>query len=97
MIPLALLGGAMVLPTVLVMMRIPMPEVSDEASRRRPAPVWAALAVAVAAAALQLAGQRLDWWALGCSSSRSSCWARAAAADAGRASCAWGVGCRASS
>ncbi len=65
-IPLALLGGAMVLPTVLVMMRIPMPEVSDaDLADRRPAPVWAALAVAVAAAALQVAGQRLDWWSLG--------------------------------
>jgi MFS family permease len=64
-IPLAIVGGAMVLPTLLVMMRIPMPEVAEgEASNLRPAPVWAALAVAVAAAALQTAGQRLDWSAL---------------------------------
>lgn len=64
-IPLAIIGGAMVLPTLLVMMRIPMPEVAEgEASNLRPAPIWAALAVAVAAAALQTAGQRLDWSAL---------------------------------
>jgi Major Facilitator Superfamily len=64
-VPLAVVGGAMVLPTVRVMMRIPMPEVVEgEGSGLRPAPVWAALAVAVAAAALQVAGQRLDWWAL---------------------------------
>ena len=38
-IPLAVVGGAMVLPTVRVMMRIPMPEVSPEGAsglRRRP-------------------------------------------------------------
>lgn len=64
-IPLAVIGGAMVLPTVRVMMRIPMPEVSEEdASGLRPAPVWAAFATAVAAALLQVAGQRLDWWGL---------------------------------
>lgn len=64
-IPLAVFGGAMVLPTVRVMMRIPMPEVSAEAaSGLRPAPVWAAFATAVAAALLQVAGQRLDWWGL---------------------------------
>jgi MFS family permease len=64
-VPLAVIGGAMVLPTVRVMMRIPMPEVAEgEGSGLRPAPVWAALAVALAAAALQVAGQRLDWWAL---------------------------------
>ncbi len=65
-IPLAVIGGAMVLPTVLVMIRIPMPEVSaEQASGLRPAPVWAALAVAVAAASLQAAGQRLDGWSVG--------------------------------
>ena len=64
-IPLAVIGGAMVLPTVRVMMRIPMPEVSaEDASGLRPAPVWAAFATAVAAALLQVAGQRLDWWGL---------------------------------
>jgi len=65
-IPLAGLGGVMVLPTLRVMMRIPMPEVAEEdASGLRPAPVWAALATALAAALLQVAGARLDWWGLG--------------------------------
>jgi MFS family permease len=65
-IPLAVIGGAMMLPTLLVMMRIPMPEVAEEdASNLRPAPVWAALVVALAAALLQVAGQRLDGWGLG--------------------------------
>jgi MFS family permease len=65
-VPLAVVGGAMVLPTVRVMMRIPMPEVSDEAAAGlRPAPVWAAFATAAAAALLQVAGVRLDWWGLG--------------------------------
>ena len=64
-IPLAVIGGAMVLPTVRVMMRIPMPELSEEAAGLRPAPVWAALATAGAAALLQLAGTRLDWWSVG--------------------------------
>ena len=65
-LPLAVVGGAMVLPTLLVMMRIPMPEVAQgQGSGLPPAPVWAAVAVAVAAAGLQTAGQRLDWWALG--------------------------------
>ena len=65
-IPLAVVGGAMVAPTVLVLIRIPMPEVAaEDASGLRPAPVWAAAAVALAAAALQAAGQRLDVWAVG--------------------------------
>ena len=65
-LPLAVVGGAMVLPTLLVMMRIPMPEVAEgEGSGLRPAPVWAALVVALAAAALQVAGQRLDLWSVG--------------------------------
>ncbi|GAB2596160.1 MFS transporter [Microlunatus antarcticus] len=64
-LPLAVIGGAMVLPTLRVMMRIPMPEVAEgEGSGLRPAPIWAALAVAVDAAALQTAGQRLDWWSV---------------------------------
>ncbi|SEQ01670.1 MFS transporter [Microlunatus flavus] len=61
-IPLAVIGGAMVLPTVRAMMRIPMPEVSaEDASGLPPAPVWAAFATALAAALLQAAGTRLDW------------------------------------
>lgn len=64
-IPLAVVGGAMTLPTLRVMMRIPMPEIAaEDASGLRPAPVWAAFATAVAAALLQAAGARLDWWGL---------------------------------
>ena len=64
-IPLSVIGGAMTLPTVRAMVRIPMPEVTDDPTRQPPAPVWAAFATAVAAALLQAAGTRLDWWGLG--------------------------------
>ncbi|SDU82091.1 Major Facilitator Superfamily protein [Microlunatus sagamiharensis] len=60
-IPLSVIGGAMVLPTVRAMIRIPMPEVGEDPTRQPPAPVWAAFATAVAAALLQAAGTRLDW------------------------------------
>jgi len=60
-IPLSVIGGAMVLPTVRAMIRIPMPEVGQDPTRQPPAPVWAAFATAVAAALLQAAGTRLDW------------------------------------
>ena len=63
-IPLVVFGGLMVLPTLRRMMRdYVQPEASPDGPR--PAPLWAAAVVAVAAAMLQLAGQRLDWWALG--------------------------------
>ena len=61
-IPLVLFGGAMALPSLLRMMRSHQPITADA---RQPAPLWAAGLLVVAAAALQLAGQRLDWIALG--------------------------------
>ena len=60
-IPLVIFGGAMAFPSLLRMMRSRQPNDSD---RRKPAPLWAAGLIAVAAAALQLAGQRLDWLAV---------------------------------
>ena len=63
-IPLVIFGGLMVLPMLRQMMRAYVrPE--PTAGGARPAPLWAAGLVALAAAALQLAGQRLDWVALG--------------------------------
>jgi len=61
-IPVVVAGGAMVLP--------PLRRLTHELPSRRepgsarPAPMWAAAVVAVAAVALQLAGQRLDWTSL---------------------------------
>ena len=55
-------GRAMVLPTLLIMIRSYRPQEGEPAAR--PAALWAAGLVAVAAAAIQLAGQRLDWLAL---------------------------------
>jgi MFS family permease len=60
-LPLVALGGAMVLPRVLQMIRRHNPQ---SAGGTRPASLWAAAMVAVAAAAIQLAGQRLDLVAL---------------------------------
>jgi len=60
-IPLVIFGGAMAFPSLLRMMRSRQPNDSDS---RKPAPLWAAGLIAVAAAALQLAGQRLDWLAV---------------------------------
>jgi MFS family permease len=62
-LPLVALGGAMVLPTLLIMIREYRPE--QNSPPVPPASLWAAGLVAVAAAAIQLAGQRLDWIALG--------------------------------
>jgi MFS family permease len=61
-IPLVLFGGLMALPSLLRMMRSHRPRGTDA---QKPAPLWAAGLLAVAAAALQLAGQRLDWIGLG--------------------------------
>jgi MFS family permease len=61
-LPLVALGGAIVLPTLLRLMRTRRS--GSPASSARPAPLWAAAIVALAAAALQLAGQRLDLWSL---------------------------------
>lgn len=62
-IPVVALGGAMVLPTMLRLMRSFVPLV-PEPGARPPAPLWSAVVVSLAAAALQLAGQRLDLVAL---------------------------------
>ncbi len=63
-IPLVVTGGLMVLPSMRRLIRAHA-GLERAAASRRPAPLWAAAVVAVAAAALQLAGQRLDWLALG--------------------------------
>jgi MFS family permease len=63
-LPLVLIGGAMAWPSLRELMAThepPMPQPGGA----QPAPLWAAGMVAVSAAALQLAGQRLDWAALG--------------------------------
>jgi MFS family permease len=61
-IPLALFGGLMALPSLLRMMRSDRPGGTDA---QKPAPLWAAGLLAVAAAALQLAGQHLGWIGFG--------------------------------
>jgi len=62
-IPLAIFGGAMALPSLLRMMRSYQP--SSDTNAQKPAPLWAAGLLAIAAATLQLAGQRLDRVAIG--------------------------------
>ena len=62
-IPLVLFGGAMALPSLRRMMRRHQPGTSD--TTQKPAPLWAAAMLCIATAALQLAGQRLDWIGLG--------------------------------
>jgi MFS family permease len=73
-VPVVVLGGLMVLPSLRAVGAAPAAEDSapaedgspaDQGAAPRPAPLWAAGLVAVAAAALQLAGQRLDRVALG--------------------------------
>jgi MFS family permease len=63
-VPMVVGGGLLVLPTLRRMMNAWAPAKSDR-DGPKPAALWAAGAVALAAAALQLAGQRLDWVALG--------------------------------
>jgi MFS family permease len=63
-IPMVVGGGLLVLPTLRRMRDAWAPGESD-ANGPKPAALWAGGAVALAAAALQLAGQRLDWIALG--------------------------------
>jgi MFS family permease len=63
-VPMVVGGGLLVLPTLRRMMSTWVPAESDP-DGPRPAPLWAAGAVVLAAATLQLAGQRLDWVALG--------------------------------
>jgi MFS family permease len=62
-IPIVVLGGLMALPVL----RRPVTQAQSEpkeSGAATPAPLWAAALVALAAAGLQLAGQRLDWAAL---------------------------------
>ena len=61
-IPLVIFGGALVLPSLIRLMRTYQPSTSDG---QKPAPLWAAGLLAVAAATLQLAGQQLDRVAIG--------------------------------
>jgi MFS family permease len=61
-IPLVIFGGVMALPSLLRMIRLYQPDSSNAA--QKPAPLWAAGLVCIATAALQLAGQRLDWVAV---------------------------------
>jgi MFS family permease len=61
-IPLVVLGGALVLPSLIRLMRTYQPSAPDA---QKPAPLWAAGLLAVAAATLQLAGQQLDRVAIG--------------------------------
>src|SRR5918997_2248259 len=63
-VPLVIGGGLLVLPTLRKLSRSWTPAESD-GDGADPAPLWAAGVVALSAAALQLAGQRLDWLALG--------------------------------
>ena len=61
-IPLVVFGGALVLPSLIRLMRTYQPSAP---AARKPAPLWAAGLLAVAAATLQLAGQQLDRAAIG--------------------------------
>jgi len=58
-------GGALLLLPMLRRMMASFAPAAAESEPTRPAPLWAAGLVAVAAAFLQLAGQRLDWVAIG--------------------------------
>jgi len=63
-LPLVAFGAAVSAPTVINLIKnfTPLPQ---RANRPKPAPLWAAGVVALAAAAIQLAGQRLDLIAVG--------------------------------
>ena len=63
-IPLVIVGGCMAWPSLRRLMATYEPVTRDPAGAP-PAPLWAAGMVAISAALLQLAGQRLDWAALG--------------------------------
>ncbi|HEY6812544.1 MAG TPA: MFS transporter, partial [Propionibacteriaceae bacterium] len=62
-IPLVIFGGVMALPSLRRMIGLRASS-SSEVSQK-PAPLWAAALLCGATAALQLAGQRLDWIGLG--------------------------------
>jgi MFS family permease len=61
-IPVVVAGGVMALPELRRLVR--QPRNRPEPGGARPAPVWAAAVVALAAVGLQVAGQRLDWTSL---------------------------------
>jgi MFS family permease len=61
-IPVVVAGGVMALPELRRL--VPEPGRRQEPGGARPAPLWAAAVVALAAVGLQLAGQRLDWTSL---------------------------------
>ena len=63
-VPLVIGGGLLILPMLRQLSRSWTPAAPDPGAAS-PAPLWAAGVVALSAAALQLAGQRLDWVALG--------------------------------
>jgi MFS family permease len=62
-IPVVVLGGVMALPELRRLVLEPGGG-EGESARARPAPLWAAAVVALAAVGLQLAGQRLGWTSL---------------------------------
>jgi len=67
-IPLVIFGAVMALPSLRRMIRLRAPNNSDLSQKpapQKPAPLWAAALLCAATAALQLAGQRLDWIGLG--------------------------------
>ena len=60
-LPLVAFGAIVSAPTLLTLIRnFTPPPVRADSDRQKPAPLWAAGVVALAAAAIQLAGQRLD-------------------------------------
>ncbi len=61
-LPLLAFGAVMLTPTLRTLLRTPVPHDPDELSA--PAPLWAAAVAALAAAAIQYAGQRLDLFAI---------------------------------
>jgi MFS family permease len=63
-LPLVAVGGAMALPTVLTLIRTFEPIPPGDTPAAKPAALWAAGLVAAGAAAIQLAGQRLDRWSI---------------------------------
>ena len=67
-IPLVAFGTVMLLPTFRELLgageEAPESAHPEAAPRRPAAPLWAAGLAALAAAAIQYAGQRLDWWSL---------------------------------
>ena len=63
-LPLVAVGGGMALPTVLTLIRTYEPIPPDGTPVAKPAALWAAGLVAAGAAAIQLAGQRLDRWSI---------------------------------